>query len=117
MHVYQFSANQINQIFHYTRCITLKRVTSFRGPSPRHCACGQHNSLRRNVAAVANRWKHCDQLTGPSFEPQTSRSRDKRVTARPTDLFFLQNKESNYDCYCNVLQNFIAFINQKKGLR
>ena len=29
---------QINQIFHYTRCNTPKRVTSWRGPSPRHCA-------------------------------------------------------------------------------
>ena len=27
-----------NQIFHYTRCITPKRVTSLRGPSPRYCA-------------------------------------------------------------------------------
>ena len=27
-----------NQIFHYTRCFTPKRVTSWRGPSPRHCA-------------------------------------------------------------------------------
>ena len=26
-----------NQIFHYTRCITPKRVTSLRDPSPRHC--------------------------------------------------------------------------------
>ena len=27
-----------NQIFHYTCCNTPKRVTSWRGPSPRHCA-------------------------------------------------------------------------------
>ena len=27
-----------NQIFYYTRCSTPKRVTSWRGPSPRHCA-------------------------------------------------------------------------------
>ena len=27
-----------NQIFHYTRCITPKRVTILRGSSPRHCA-------------------------------------------------------------------------------
>ena len=27
-----------NQMFHYTRLITPKRVTSWRGPSPRHCA-------------------------------------------------------------------------------
>ena len=28
----------INQILHYTRCITPKRVTSLLGPSSRHCA-------------------------------------------------------------------------------
>ena len=27
-----------NQIFHYTRCNTPKRVMSLRGPYPRHCA-------------------------------------------------------------------------------
>ena len=27
-----------NKIFHHTRCITLKRVTSLRGPFSRHCA-------------------------------------------------------------------------------
>ena len=27
-----------NQIFHYTRSNTLKRVSSLRGPFPRHCA-------------------------------------------------------------------------------
>ena len=27
-----------NQIFHFTRCITPKCVTSLPGPSPRHCA-------------------------------------------------------------------------------
>ena len=37
----------------------------------------QHSSFRRYVAAVSD-------LTGPRFEPQTSRSRDERVTARPT---------------------------------
>ena len=31
-------APKSNQIFHYTRWITPKRETSWRGPSPRHCA-------------------------------------------------------------------------------
>ena len=29
---------KLNQIFHYTRCITPKRVTRWRGPSSRHSA-------------------------------------------------------------------------------
>ena len=28
----------LSSLFHYTRCNTPKRVTSWRGPSPRHCA-------------------------------------------------------------------------------
>ena len=34
---FPLKSNQ-NQIFHYTRCNTPERVTSWRGPSPRHCA-------------------------------------------------------------------------------
>ena len=56
-----------NQIFHYTRCNTSKRVTSFRGPSPRHCACGQHCFFRRNVAAIASCWQHCVRFDGPEI--------------------------------------------------
>ena len=33
-----FKGTKSNQIFHHTRCITPKRVTSWRGPFPRHCA-------------------------------------------------------------------------------
>ena len=44
-----------DQIFHYTRCITPKRVSSLRDLSPRHCA-QQNSSFRRNVASVASRW-------------------------------------------------------------
>ena len=32
------NSQQSNQIFHYTCCITRKRVKFWRGPSPRHCA-------------------------------------------------------------------------------
>ena len=54
-------------IFHYTRCITPKRATSLRSPSPRHCACGQRSSFRRNVAAVASRWHNCVQFDRPEI--------------------------------------------------
>ena len=37
-----------------TRCITLKRVTSLQGPSPRHCTCGKHSSFRRHFAVVVS---------------------------------------------------------------
>ena len=47
-------------------------------------APGQHSSIRRNGATVVSRWQHCVRLTGPKFEPQTFRSRDERVPARPT---------------------------------
>ena len=53
----------LNQTFHYTRCITTKRVMSLLGPSPSNCTCGQHCSFR-NVAAVAGHWQHYVDLTG-----------------------------------------------------
>ena len=71
-----------NQIFHYTRCNTPKRVTSWRGPSPPHCArATQLLSMSQRWRAVGNT---VSDLTGPRFKPQTSRSRDERVTARPS---------------------------------
>ena len=39
-------------MFHYTRCITPKRITSRRDHYPRYCAFGQHSSFRRNVAVA-----------------------------------------------------------------
>ena len=51
------------QIFRYTCCYTSKRVTSLAG------------------RAVGNA---VSDLTGLRFKPQTSRSRDDRITARPT---------------------------------
>ena len=60
------SSSQYLKSFHDTRCTTPKRVTSFRSPSPRHCA-RQHSSFRRNVAAVASRWQHCIQFDRPKI--------------------------------------------------
>ena len=36
--IFVSNQNQSNQIFYYTRCNTLMRVTSLQGPSPHHCA-------------------------------------------------------------------------------
>ena len=60
------SSNQINQIFHYTRWITPKRVTSWRAYL-RVVAPGQHSSFRRKVAAVASRWQHCVRFDWPEI--------------------------------------------------
>ena len=72
---------QSHQVFHYTRCIAPKRVMSLRGPSPCHCA--QATQLRA-FEEVSQRWRAVGNtvfdLTGPRFEPQTSHSRDERVT-------------------------------------
>ena len=42
----------------------------WRGPSWQLSA--QATQLRGNVAAVASRWRHRANLTGPGIEPQTS---------------------------------------------
>ena len=53
-----------------------------RGPSPRLSA--KATQLRRNVATVANRWRHCVDLTGPGIEPQTSRTDSVRFATELT---------------------------------
>ena len=43
----------------------------WRSPSLRLRA-GKAAQLRRNIATVASRWRHCANMTGPGIEPQTS---------------------------------------------
>ena len=76
-------ANESNQKsnLHYTRGITPKRVTSG-GAHLRGLAPGLQ--LRRNVTAVASRWRHCADLTGPGIEPQTSRTESVRLATELT---------------------------------
>ena len=54
----------------------------WRGPSPRLSAWA--TQLRRNVAAVASRWRHCADLTGPGIEPQISRTESVRLATELT---------------------------------
>ena len=54
----------------------------WRGPSPRLSAWA--TQLRRNVATVASRWRHCVDLTGPGVEPQTSRTDSVRFAIELT---------------------------------
>ena len=54
------------------------------GPFPRHCAWATtalFEEMSQRWQAVGNT---VSDLTAPRFEPQTSRSRDERATARPT---------------------------------
>ena len=53
-----------------------------RGPSPRLSAWA--TQLRRNVATVASRWRHCADLTGPGIQPQTSRTDSVRFATELT---------------------------------
>ena len=53
-----------------------------RGPSPRLSAWA--TQLRRNVATVASRWRHCVDLTGPGVEPLTSRTDSVRFATELT---------------------------------
>ena len=63
-----------------------KRVTSLWGPSSRHCYV--HPGVKASIEKMLQRWRAVGNtmfdLIGLTFEPQTSRFRDKRVTARPT---------------------------------
>ena len=76
----QTSKNKSN--LHYTRRTTPKCATSLGGPSPRLSAWA--TQLRRNVATVASRWRHCVDLTGPGMEPQTSRTDSERFATELT---------------------------------
>ena len=57
-----------------------------RGPSPRLSAWA--TQLRRNIATVASRWRHCADLTGPGIEPQTTRTDSVRLATELTFLSF-----------------------------
>ena len=69
-----------NEVFHYTCGILRRSLSLICGTNLRITAPGQHSSFR-NVAAVACRWQHCADLTGPGFEFLNFRSRDERVIA------------------------------------
>ena len=66
-----------NQIFHYTRCITPKRVTCWQGPLPRHCARAtqllskKYLSDGEPLAALCPIWPARDLNLRP-FAPETN---------------------------------------------
>ena len=48
--------------------VVCRRCNEWRGPSPRLSAWV--TQLRRSIAAVANRWRRCANLTGLGIEPR-----------------------------------------------
>ena len=77
-----------HQIFHYTRCITQKRVTSWESQL-RVFAVSGNTAL---FEEVLQQWRAVgnteSDLTVRRFEPQSSRSRNDRSTARLFHLDF-----------------------------
>ena len=72
-----------NKISRYSRCITRERVTSWRDPistSLRPGDIAPFEEMLQWWRAVGNT---VSDLTSPRFEPQTSYSKEKRVTVRP----------------------------------
>ena len=62
-----------NQIFIILAVLQYSEACNeWRGPFRRLSAWA--TQLRRNVAAVAGRWRHCADLIDPESEPQTSRT-------------------------------------------
>ena len=57
------------------------------GPSPRHCAQATQLFLKKCWQEWRAVGKSVSNLTCSGFELQTSRSKDVRVTARPTSWF------------------------------
>ena len=77
-----------------------------RGPFPRLSAWA--TQLRRNVATVASRWRHCADLTGPGIEPQTSRTDSVRFATELTaGSWYCKNFHS---WYCKKKNHGIAKI-------
>ena len=80
-----------------------------RGPSPRLSAWA--TQLRRNVATVASRWRHCVDLTGPGIEPQTSRTDSVRFATELTAGL----SRSNEGLECQKMENILDSIKKIKS--
>ena len=74
--------NTINQIKSLYSRYYAEACKELRAPSPRLRAWA--TQLRRNVAMVASRWRHCADLTGPGIETQTSRTDSVRLATELT---------------------------------
>ena len=64
------------------------------GPSPQLSPWA--TQLRRNVATVASRWRHCVDLTGLGIEPQTYRTDSVRLATELTAGLMIERIFSNH---------------------
>ena len=71
LHVYSDNASQKIKFSSYSLFYT-QACNEWRSPLPRRSVWA--TQLRTNVATVASRWRHCDDLADPAIEPQTSRT-------------------------------------------
>ena len=81
-----------------------------RGPSPRLSAWA--TQLRRNVATVASRWRHCVDLTGPGVETPTSRTDSVRFATELTAGFFSKNHLISQNCktYIHKIKQYLILM-------
>ena len=79
-----------------------------RGPSPRLSAWA--TQLRRNVATVASRWRHCADLTGPGIEPQTSRTESVRFA---TELTAVSLRYRSFISFVSNIYFHLGFISKR----
>ena len=85
-----------NQIFHYTRCNTPKRVTSLWGPSPRHCARATQllskkcRSGGEPLATLCPIWPARDLNLGPPAPETNALPLDQLEKRTSRKMFFWQ---------------------------
>ena len=71
LHVYSDNAAQKIKSSLYSPYYA-QACNEWQSPPPRRSAWP--TQLRTNVATVASRWRHCDDLADPAIEPHTSRT-------------------------------------------
>ena len=86
-----FKSNFSSYLLYYAEA-----YNEFAGPSPHYCARATQLFSKKcrsggELGYIVSDW------TGPRLEPLTTRSRDERVTARPTGRFQQRVKTTQFD--------------------
>ena len=109
---YHSFKNQIKSSLHSP--FYAEASNELRGPSPRLSAWA--TQLRRNVAMVASRWRHCVNLNGPGIEPQTSRTDSVRFTTELTAGYHsisLEKMDSGFGIHGLSLKLFPSYLTNR----